>query len=65
MPATHLEGAIEGVLVSEQLVMMSDTVQPAPIHQSLAYGYSLGPDRDIQRGWRERESRRQTRDKIH
>ena len=38
----YLEWAVESILIPEQLVIVSDTVQPASIYQCLAYGYSLG-----------------------
>lgn len=28
----YLEGAVESILIPEQLVMVSDTVQPATVH---------------------------------
>lgn len=40
---SYLKGAVENILISEKLVMVSDTVQPAAIHECLAYCYSLGP----------------------
>lgn len=40
---SYLKGAVENILISEELVMVSDTVQPAAIHECLAYCYSLGP----------------------
>lgn len=40
----HLQGAIKGVLITKELIVVGNTVKPASIHQSLSNSYRLGPE---------------------
>lgn len=45
-PLAHLQGAIKGVLITEDLIVVGNTVKPAPVHQSLSNSNRLGPEID-------------------
>lgn len=40
----HLQGAIKGILITKDLIMVGNTVKPASVHQSLSNSNRLGPE---------------------